>query len=236
MLFLLPVDFGPKSPQFAPSLISMEKAPGRTGDELTWGIHTGTWTPLMLPVLVHTRAWREEQWEGGGPLSLSVHIQLLGIPSPAPHPAPALPTVPPCPAALPCTKHHVLGWPWTGTRRDDLRSSFGLAVISRALVKAPGKCPPAPAGSGSGPTQGQSDSCQSFTMSVKCSFCPASLSPSPHSSYSSTQKASSSEHFKIQGDSIQHRRLFFFFFLFFSSSLISSIFHTKCLQALSWGR
>lgn len=96
----------------------------------------------------------------------------------------------------------------------DLRGSLGLAVLSKAPITAHGQSPPAPTGSGSGPTQGWSNLCLSFPTSAKCSFCPASLSPSPHSSYSSSQKASSLENVKIQGDSIQCRRLGGFIYIY----------------------
>lgn len=67
---------------------------------LAWGTPEGHGSPLMFPVLVHTRAWGAEQWIAGDPLSPSVGLHVLGIPSPAPHPAPALPLVRPCPAPL----------------------------------------------------------------------------------------------------------------------------------------
>lgn len=108
----------------------------------------------------------------------------------------------------------------TGTGRGAQRQ-LG-AALSRSLGKGYGTSPPAPAGAASGPTHNQCNQCVLLTVCqillLSCIF-----SPSHHSSYSSTQIATSSEHLKSQGDSIKPR---FCYFLVFSSSLTSGIFHT----------
>lgn len=167
-----------------------------------------------------------------GPVSPSIHVHVLSIPTPAPHPTPALPVLQPRDEPAPPLGMAMAWWDKERGPQRQPRAGWPQQGPEQSLREKS----PSTAGSGSGPTQGCSASCLSITASVKRSFCPASLSPSPSlcSSYSSSQKASTSEHFKIQGDSIERSRFLFFFFP--SSSLISSIFHTKCLQALCRGR
>lgn len=116
---------------------------------------------------------------------------------------------------------HQLGRSQAGTGRGAQRQ-LG-AVLSRSLGKARGTSPPAPAGAASGPTHNQCNQCVLLTVCqillLSCIF-----SPSHHSSRSSTQRATSLEHFKSQGDSIKHRR--FYYFIVFSSSVTPGIFHT----------
>ena len=88
-------------PMMPPPLTGMEQAPGWSGAERGWlgGATLGHGPPSTFPVLVHTRGWGAEQWIAGDPLSPSVRAHVLSIPTPAPHAAPALLRVPPCPVA-----------------------------------------------------------------------------------------------------------------------------------------
>lgn len=115
-------------------------------------------------------------------------------------------------------------WHW------ERSSAAAGAALSRSLGKGYGTSPPAPAGAASGPTHNQCNQCVLLTVCqillLSCIF-----SPSHHSSYSSTQIATSSEHLKSQGDS----NTGFVISLYFPppSPLASFI---QCLQTLCWGR